>query len=70
VLNDEDETAFPVHPDQMNIEFFGMSLRDYFAGQVIAGLYPCHDTVEAREECAAVAYQMADAMVEARKKYG
>ena len=37
---------------------FGMTLRDYFAGQALAG----SDTISARE-----AYDMADAMLAARE---
>tara|TARA_R110000868_G_scaffold120146_2_gene318942 strand:- start:104 stop:286 length:183 start_codon:yes stop_codon:yes gene_type:complete len=58
-----------------------MSLRDYFAGQVIASLYQNNNIVElaldiyisegyktAREAMTVKAYQIADAMLAARKE--
>ena len=58
----------------------GMSLRDWFAGQALAGLYACrdlqmgtlHDMAKTNsgefEECMAKqAYHQADAMIAARK---
>lgn len=53
---------------------YGMSLRDWFAGQMIAGL-SCHafgmsDAELPREasRCAAFSYAVADAMIEERAK--
>ena len=47
----------------------GMSLRDYFAGQALAGWFatqwPKGDDDE-RSEVAEICYEMADAMLEAR----
>lgn len=43
----------------------GMSLRDYFAGQVIAGLMARAGTPDPRYE-SRLAYEMADAMLAAR----
>jgi len=57
----------------------GMTLRDYFAGQAIAGILANPDisasaarcnvsTEEFREDIAAAAYAMADAMLKAREQ--
>jgi hypothetical protein len=60
--------AFPAPAYAANITDKGMSLRDYFAGQALAGaladptcdLYP--------SELAKIAYTEADAMLAARKE--
>ncbi|MDX0180881.1 hypothetical protein GOC16_08455 [Sinorhizobium meliloti] len=57
--------AFPVMWEFAENET-GMSLRDWFAGQALAGLYASHDG-STRENMAAEAYDIADAMIEARK---
>jgi hypothetical protein len=44
----------------------GMSLRDWFAGQAIAGMMSKEPWFSA-ENCAKAAYHVADAMLEARK---
>ena len=48
----------------------GMSLRDYFAGQALAGYFACsttpHQNAVGKEE-AEYLYRMADAMIAARK---
>jgi hypothetical protein len=43
----------------------GMSLRDYFAGQALAGL--AQDESVTAKRAGEIAYEMADAMLEARK---
>lgn len=53
----------------------GMSLRDYFAGQALAGMCAHPDglhliTAEALREDANLAYALADAMLAARKRKG
>ena len=68
--NNDDETAFPVSIGQTAADMKGMSLRDWFAGQVIAGLlanpvFRCH-----YEEVARMAYRQANEMMEARKTLG
>lgn len=45
----------------------GMSLRDYFAGQVLGGHLP-HEDWGDPEYCAQWAYRLADAMMAERKK--
>ena len=65
--------AFPLTvPDKYGRAPSGMSLRDWFAGQALAGLMsdpglrPC--SVEEFEHMAARLYQVADAMLAARQK--
>ena len=61
-------TAEPGNPDK-----WGMDLRDYFAGQALNGwlaTYP-EDSLEERVDTkviATFAFQLADAMMEERKK--
>ena len=45
----------------------GMSLRDYFAGQALAG-FAAHDAVSWKESAAQQAYRLADAMLKARQE--
>ncbi len=62
--------AFPRFNDN------GMTLRDYFAGQALAGqLAACalgyeYTGEDAKDKCAAEAYGHADAMLAAREKGG
>ena len=73
----------PAYPRIANLsveKMDGMTLRDYFAGQVLAGIsasperlqalaeIACVQGQEARQVSAAVAYQYADAMLEEREK--
>ena len=74
--------AFPeklekvIGPDLVQIYKPGMSLRDWFAGQALAGILPARDaspkgsafTETEAEWIAQKAYEQADAMLEARKK--
>jgi hypothetical protein len=70
--------AFPVHwPNQASISSFcelGMSLRDYFAGQAMAGMNasltsaPNWPSPTAQVQMASCAYAMADAMLAERAK--
>lgn len=62
---------------QPNREFFvGMTLRDYFAGQALTGvLYLCkndhlRDGESTEDMFASRAYELADAMLSARKETG
>jgi hypothetical protein len=67
----DDETAFPIHTEQIHNDHQGMSLRDYFAGQVLVGLYATgHFKAIDDTKLARVAYQQADAMMQARKTLG
>ena len=51
--------------DQLAIGSGGMSLRDWFAGQALAGLTVGPDDID-EKRCANFAYRMADAMLKAR----
>lgn len=47
----------------------GMTIRDYFAAKAMQGMIADPDRADySREECARLAYAMADAMLEERKK--
>ena len=46
----------------------GMSLRDYFAGQALAGLLACPNTSGVERAFTLNAYQYADAMLAERQK--
>lgn len=66
MASDNGGPAFPV---PMGVHWGGMTLRDYFAGQALAGfasaLFREHrpPPAELAESYAAAAYEMADAMV-------
>lgn len=49
-------------------QYNGMSLRDYFAGQALAGLLACYKTAGSKREFAIDAYMQADAMLAERQK--
>lgn len=65
--------AFPVSKDVVYPQLNGMSLRDWFAGQALAGLSanpnesPDKDDASDRRDIAAVAYELADAMLNQRE---
>ena len=71
-----DESAFP-HVNFMGQKITGMTLRDYFAGQVLNGYFANNHENEITElglfntvvykEIALHAYEMADEMLKARK---
>lgn len=66
---ENDAPAFPVTAGQQ-VYSHGMTLRDWFAGQALSGI--CASAYGLKDawliNCAAVlAYQIADAMLEARK---
>lgn len=50
----------------VEVRYSGMSLRDWFAGQALANLYTHTD--ENADKVAEWAYQVADAMLDARTK--
>jgi hypothetical protein len=68
------EPAFPFYVPPHNVDGRlvaslneGMTLRDYFAAQALAGI--CADaTLGAAETIARCAYQLADAMLKEREK--
>ena len=62
--SDDGGSAFPWTSDDYGIDF-GMSLRDYFAGQALAGM--TSDAECSVKVIAGAAYEFADAMLEQRK---
>ena len=65
------EYQFTIHHDNGGIETRtangeGMSLRDYFAGQALAGIVPEGPKWTGNREVAALCYVYADAMLAAR----
>lgn len=67
--SDDGGNAFPLQADGYSPEF-GMSLRDYFAGQALAGLMSIHEYTEdcGESTIADLAYAQADAMLEVRRQ--
>jgi hypothetical protein len=68
-----EQRAFPTNTPFTNPEDRGMTLRDWFAGQAMAGF--CADPEiqwsqgkKTEVNLAKLAYEVADAMLEARKK--
>lgn len=64
---DQTNNGGPAFPSDRFSEL-GMSLRDYFAGQALAGLLACDETGGRKERFAKVAYEYADAMLAERQK--
>lgn len=63
-------TAFPiVHPDGSGVQYFGMSLRDYFAANALQGqMQREQGFVKYAAHIAETSYQLADAMLLERSK--
>lgn len=62
--------AFPMPASENNREWYGMSLRDYFAAKAMQGIVstvPHHSRVDP-SDVAEEAYQFADAMLAERAK--
>lgn len=60
--------AFPVWDTSQNVPLPGMTIRDWFAGQALAGLTARSSTVGAPlRSFASDAYKLADAMLDARE---
>lgn len=67
-MSNIDEAAFPiVHPDGQGVQYYGMSLRDYFAAKAMQGRLAVPGYVDVEQD-AAMAYKMADAMLKERAK--
>lgn len=62
-----DEPAFPVVGVAQDHQFNGMSLRDYFAAKAMQTLINETQTLDIVRAVAISAYEIADAMLEARK---
>lgn len=63
---DDGGAAFPCPPGILNQGAIGMSLRDWFAGQALAGMMADPESGEHPALWAACAYEHADAMLAAR----
>ena len=73
MTRDDGGPAFPDHIDLHNTEIVdipGMFLRDYFAGQALAGLCAFYklNTPEDQDTISKMAYQLSDAMLAERAK--
>lgn len=64
--------AFPIPSDGMTAGHNGMSLRDWFAGQALAGIMANSKLMivlaEKKQDPASCAYQMADFMLNERNR--
>lgn len=58
--------AFPMYEKRDALR--GMSLRDWFAGQAVSGLYADHQYAGSHMEAAKCCYALADAMLAARNE--
>lgn len=68
---DDGGTAFPVQCDEQLFPSYGMSLRDYFAGQALVGFSANPQWLETSHSTTAEsAYAAADAMLAARTGKG
>lgn len=75
-IKDDGGAAFPViHPDGMGVQFFGVSVRDYFAVKAMekfAGVdITSYSDIKRRfdfSDAASLCYQYADAMLKERAK--
>lgn len=62
------EPAFPCSPDGQNYsKFLGLTIRDWFAGQALAGMIGTVNSQKAADALAPACYIMADAMLRARE---
>jgi hypothetical protein len=70
----KEKSAFPIFLDiraaaEFNVTDYGMTLRDYFAGQALAGIMAAPSTTEATtDEIAYLSYKIADAIIVEREK--
>lgn len=68
-MKNEVKRAFPVVDDKgrgLECTDDGMTLRDWFAGQAMAGTMADSNVIDKAENIAAVAYEVADEMMKAR----
>ena len=69
MTQDNSGPAFPIQPASMpEMCYLGMTLRDWFAGQVIASVRGWHPVDRQGKSSAEIAYAIADMMLEERKK--
>lgn len=70
-MNTPTDDGGPAFPCDFNMSTFehevkGMLLRDYFAGQALAGIMAVNGPISPAHD-SKICYEMADAMLEARK---
>ena len=70
-----EERAFPVPVGVVAADMQGLSIRDYFAGQALAGLCANETLMEVvldkpRDRLAELAYSLANSVMEVRKTLG
>ena len=66
-MNDQSPSAFPMYDIRRSTGQYGMSLRDYFAGQALVGLLTRSGASLVFIDCAPrEAYKLADAMISER----
>ena len=53
---------------ESSVPHIGMTLRDYFAGQAVSGLYADNNFTGSHVDAAKCSYALADAMLAARKE--
>ena len=66
-MSDKPNDGGPAFPSDRFSEL-GMSLRDYLAGQALAGMLACSQTTGSKKDIAYDAYSQADAMLAEREK--
>jgi len=70
-MKDTSGSAYPlvVNGDPcLQLHDVGMTLKDYFAGQVLVGFLSGHNKVNLPEEMASTCYLYANAMIQERDK--
>lgn len=70
IEKDDGGAAFPVvWPDDKGVQFYGLSMRDYFAAKAMQALVENREGKQLYEKSIAqIAYRIADAMLEAREQ--
>ena len=67
-MKDKGGSAFPLVYDKNTLNAEGMTLRDYFAGQIISQYVNKINTIDSMYIYIEQAYEIADAMIAERKK--
>jgi hypothetical protein len=67
-MKEHDESAFPLSGGGLVADVYGMTLRDWFAGQALMGYLADSNVTGAVVKIAAAAYVMADALLAERAK--
>ena len=71
ISKENGDWAFPTHSDKMGVSTTGMTLRQYFAGQALAGLlakYGIDNQDHYMDQTARDSFDLADKMMEYRYK--